>query len=44
VYPRKLLALVIEVDHTTKFMKVHCFNNMQMRWFTMKNNGQYKVL
>ena len=43
-YPRKLLALVIDVDHKTKFMKVLCFNNAEERWFTKKNNGQYKVL
>jgi len=43
-YPRKLLALVIDVDHKTKFMKVLCFDNAEERWFTKKNNGQYKVL
>ena len=43
-YPRKLLALVIDVDHKTKFMKVLCFHNAEERWFTKKNNGQYKVL
>ena len=43
-YPRKLLALVIDIDHKTRFMKVLCFNNAEERWFTTKNNGQYKVL
>ncbi len=43
-YGRKILALVIEIDQKTDFMKVYCFNTMLKRWFTRKNTGQYKVL
>jgi len=40
----KLCGLVIGVDNQTGFMQVHCFNTMNLRWLTIHNFGQYKVL
>jgi len=44
-YPKtKVFGLVIEVDNQTGFMQVHCFKTMKMRWLTVHNFGQYKVV
>jgi|TARA_R110000796_G_scaffold65503_1_gene151274 hypothetical protein len=43
-YASKITGLVVEVDKKTNFMKVHCFETMNLRWFTRKNIGQYLVL
>ena len=44
-YPKtKLCGLVIGLDSQTGFMQVHCFNTMNLRWLTVHNFGQYKVL
>jgi hypothetical protein len=44
-YPKtKLCGLVIGLDSQTGFMQVHCFETMNLRWLTVHNFGQYKVL
>ena len=44
-YPKtKICGLVIGIDNQTGFMQVHDFKTMNLRWVTMNNFGQYKVL
>ena len=44
-YPKtKLCGLVIGIDNQTGFMQIHCFKTMRLRWLTIHNLGQYKVL
>ena len=44
-YPKtKLCGLVIGIDNQTGFMQLHDFKSMNLRWVTMNNFGQYKVL
>ena len=44
-YPKtKICGLVIGIDSQTGFMQVHDFKTMDLRWVTMNNFGQYKVL
>ena len=44
-YPKtKICGLVIGIDNQTGFMQLHDFKTMNLRWVTMNNFGQYKVL
>lgn len=44
-YPKtKVCGLVIGLDVQTGFMQIHCLKTMNLRWLTLHNFGQYKVI